>query len=264
MNAIRRLGLPVYFWLFVIYLFAPIVVMAAMGLRDSNFVAFPITKWTTHWYADVLVDREILGSLWLSAEVAVLSTLLSLVIGLPTAMLVARTRGVLRGVLLALVILPAFLPVVVSAIALRMFIGRLGLEPGTAAIVFGHAVGSTPFVVVMVLTRLESMGRNVADAARDLGADEIIVFLRVVLPYLGPALFGAFMFCLLLSFEDFVRSFFLSSFNPTFPVLLFAKLRFGLDPGIAAISTLVLLVSIALGLYAEQFSRRRRLRIDGE
>jgi spermidine/putrescine transport system permease protein len=135
----------------------------------------------------------------------------------------------------------------------------LGLETGMPAIVFGHAVSTVPFVVVMILTRFGSMSPNLADAARDLGADEFIVFLRVTLPFLMPAIFGGAVFSMLLSFEDFVRSFFLGGFEPTFPVLLFAKLRFGFDPGLAAISTLVLIVSILLGLYAERFSRQRKL-----
>ena len=112
----------------------------------------------------------------------------------------------------------------------------------------------------MVLTRLNAMNPNVADAARNLGADDVIIFTRIILPYLAPALFGAVMFAMLLSFEDFVRSFFLGGFEQTFPVLLFSKLRFGLDPGLAAISTLVLLVSTAIGLYADHFLRRRRMK----
>ena len=259
MNLIRRMALPGLFWLFVAYLFLPLVVMAAMGFRDSNFVAFPIQSWTTQWYRDVLFDRDILASLWLSAQVAVLSTVISILVGLPVAFLTARTSGLLRGALVALVALPAFLPVVVLAIALRIFIGRIGLETGMVAIAFGHAVASMPFVVVMVLTRLNSMSHNMADAARNLGADEVIVLVRIVLPYLSPALLGAFMFCMLLSFEDFVRSFFLGGFEQTFPVLLFSRLRFGFDPGLAAISTIILIATTGFGLYAERFIRGRRL-----
>jgi spermidine/putrescine transport system permease protein len=252
--------LPLWFWLFVCYLFVPLGVMALMGLRDSNFVAFPIQTWTSRWYAGALADRDMLAAIGLSAQVALWSTLLSLAVGLPTGLLVARTRGALRGLLLAAVVLPAFLPVVVSSIALRMFLGVVGLEPGVLAISFGHAVGSVPFVVVMVLTRIEAMGPNLADAARNLGADDLIVFARITLPFLAPALVGAFLFCVLLSFEDFARSFFLGGFEPTFPVLLFARLRFGFDPGLAAISTIVLVVSVVLGLVAERHVRARGLR----
>ncbi len=259
MRKITAAALPIWFWLFVVYLFVPLFVMAAMGFRDSNFIAFPIQKWTTGWYRGVLADEEIVAALLVSLQVAVYSTVAAVVIGLPMSFVVARTRGIVRGLLLAVIVLPAFLPVVVSAIAIRMFLGMLGINTGIAAVSLGHAIGSVPFVVVMILTRLNAMSVNMADAARNLGADDIIVLTRVVLPFLAPAMFGAIMFCLLLSFEDFVRSFFLGSSEPTFPVLLFARLRFGFDPGLAAISTLVLIASIALGLYAERHIRRRNL-----
>lgn len=260
---IGRISLPVYFWLFVAWLFMPLIVMALMGFRDLNFVAFPIRSWTADWYKSVLADKEMTASLWVSLQVALISTAMGLAIGLPMAFMVARFYGLARAILVGIIVLPAFIPVVVASISLRMFIGNLGLSTGAMAIAFGHAVSSVPFVVVMLLTRLNSMSTNLTDAARDLGADDFIVFFRIVLPYLAPALFGAFMFCMLLSFEDFTRSFFLGSFDPTFPVLLFAKLRFGFDPGLAAISTLVLFVTIALGLYAERFTRRRKLENQG-
>lgn len=259
MNGAFAKALPVWFWLFVAYLFLPLFVMAAMGFRDSNFIAFPIQQWTTQWYRDVLSDAEILSALWVSFQVAVYSTIIAVAIGLPMSFLVARTRGLNRALMIAVIVLPAFLPVVVSAIAIRMFLGNLGLSTGVAAISFGHAVGSVPFVVIMIMTRLNAMSENMADAARNLGADDIIVMRRIVLPFLAPALFGAVMFCLLLSFEDFVRSFFLGGNEPTFPVLLYAKLRFGFDPGLAAISTIVLIASTALGLFAERHIRRRNL-----
>lgn len=259
MKRLPGTALPIWFWLFVIYLFLPLFVMAAMGFRDSRFIAFPIHDWTTTWYRSVLADEEILSALWISLQVAIYSTVIAVTIGLPMSFVVARTRGLLRGLMIAAIVLPAFLPVVVSAIAIRMFLGNLGLDTGIAAISFGHAISTVPFVVIMLLTRLNAMSANMADAARNLGADDIIVMFRIVLPFLAPALFGAVMFCLLLSFEDFVRSFFLGGNKPTFPVLLYAKLRFGFDPGLAAISTIVLIASTALGLYAERHIRRRNL-----
>lgn len=256
---LRRTALPLYFWLFVGYLFLPLLIMGLMGFRDANFVAFPIQAWTTRWYRTIVFDREIVSAIWVSVKVALGATAISLLIGLPMAFMVARFQGTWRAIMIAVIVLPAFLPVVVAAISLRMFLGVIGLEPGIEAVIFGNAVSTVPFVVVMILTRLGAMSPNLADAARDLGADEIIVFFRVTLPFLMPAVIGGTAFSMLLAFEDFVRSFFLGSFQPTFPVLLFAKLRFGFDPGLAAISTLVLLASILFGVAAERFSRRRSL-----
>ena len=258
MMRFHRLVLPAYFWLFILYLFTPLLVIGIMGFRDSNFVSFPITKWTTDWYREILFDRDIQSSLWLSLRVAILSTAISLFVGLPTAFLVARTRAAVRATLIAVLMLPAFLPVIVSAISLRIFAGQIGLETGMLAISLGHAVASMPFVVIMVLTRIDSLNSSVVDAARNLGADPIIVLTRIVLPYLSPALFGAFLFSMLLSFEDFVRSFFLGGFDQTFPVLLYARLRFGFDPGLAAVSTIVLIATTCLGLFAERLVRGRQ------
>ena len=116
MNRLRKYALPTFFWIFVLYLFLPLIIMAIMGLRDSKFVYFPIHKWTTHWYREVLFDRDILESLFLSFEVALLSTAISIIVGLPLAFLAARTTGYLRTVFVAVIVLPAFLPVIVSSI----------------------------------------------------------------------------------------------------------------------------------------------------
>ena len=94
------------------------------------------------------------------------------------------------------------------------------------------------------------------EAARDLGADPLIAFGRITLPYLVPAIMGASIFCLLLSFDDFVRSFFLGGYEPTLPVLIFAMLRSGMSPEINAIATVALVLTAAIGVWAERFTRR--------
>ncbi len=150
------------------------------------------------------------------------------------------------------------MPGIISAISLRLFIKAIDLEPGTAAIILGHTIHNVPFVTLMVLTRLNALKPSLIEAAKDLGADELVAFFRITLPFLKPALLGATIFALLVSFDDFLRSFFLGGFEPTLPVLIFAKLRSGMSPEINAISTIVLLITAALGIYAERFMRRSR------
>lgn len=115
-----------------------------------------------------------------------------------------------------------------------------------------------PFVVIMVLTRLRSMPANLVDAARDLGADRFVAFLRVTIPYLMPALLGGMIFCVLTSIDDFVRTFFLGGYKPTLPMLIFAKVQGGMSPEINAMATIVLVVTAAVGVYAEHLTRRSR------
>ena len=155
-----------------------------------------------------------------------------------------------------LMVLPALVPGIISAIAFRIYARWLGIEPGIGAIIWAHAVHNVPFVSLVVMARLSTLPKSQIEAARDLGADALIAFMRVTLPYLVPAILGASVFCLLLSFDDFVRSFFLGGYEPTLPVLIFAMLRSGMSPEINAIATAALVLTAAIGIWAERFTRQ--------
>lgn len=258
MRRSRDLVLPALYWAFVIYLLIPIAVMVAMGFKDSRFIGFPIENWTLRWYAEVVRDQDMMTAFGYSVFIAVASTAGALVMGLLIGLFLGPTRLFGKAVLFAIMALPAVTPGIISAISLRLFIRVIDLEPGTAAIILGHTIHNVPFVTLMVLTRLNAQKPSMIEAAKDLGADELVAFFRVTLPFLRPALFGACIFALLVSFDDFLRSFFLGGFEPTLPVLIFAKLRAGMSPEINAISTIVLLITAALGIYGERFMRRQR------
>lgn len=251
-----RVALATIYWTFVVYLFVPLVLMVVMGFKDSNFIGFPIESWTTRWYANVVQDTRVMQVFGYSLFIAVTSTVLSLVIGTWCAVFLGPARFWGRVIVFAVLCLPAVIPGVISAISLRIFIRAIGLEPGTAAIILGHTIHNVPFVALMVLARLGSMPKSHVEAARDLGADDFVAFLRITLPFLMPSLVGASVFCLLLSFDDFVRAFFLGGYQPTLPVLIFAELRSGMSPGINALATFVLVVTAVLGLWAERTTRR--------
>lgn len=253
-----RTALSASYWLFVIYLLLPLTLMMAMSFKDANFIAFPINGWTLDWYAKVLQDQQFLGAVVYSLMIALLTTLFALIIGVWTALLIAAEGVWGRALIFALACLPAVVPGLINAISLRIFIRELDIPTGTGAIILGHTVHAVPFVVVMVLTRLRSMPANLVDAARDLGADSFIAFMRVTVPFLAPALAGGAIFCVLTSIDDFVRTFFLGGYQATLPMLIFAKVQGGMSPEINAIATIVLLVTAAVGLYAEHFTRRSK------
>ena len=255
-----RTLLTMGYWAFVLYLLVPLTLMMAMSFKDASFVAFPIGDWTFDWYLKVMQDKQFLEACIYSILIAAATTLAATVIGVWIAMLIASTEGRWSALLFALACLPAVVPGMISAISLRIFISTIDMPTGSAAIVLGHTVHAVPFVVVMALTRLRSMPANLVDAARDLGADSVVAFFRVTLPYLGPAIGGGMIFCILLSIDDFVRTFFLGGYRPTLPMLIFAKVQGGMSPEINAMATLVLIVTAAVGLYAEYMTRRSRSR----
>ena len=256
MTRTTRILMGAAYWAFVVYVFVPLILMVMMGFKDSRFIGFPINEWTLRWYGEVLRDAEMMGAIGYSAVIAVLATAASLFVGTWIAVLLARGGFWGRPVILGLTLLPALIPGIISAIAFRIYARQLGIEPGMGAIVWAHAVHNVPFVALVVGARLSTLPGSHVEAARDLGADPLVAFMRVTLPYLGPALMGAGVFCLLLSFDDFVRSYFLGGYEPTLPVLIFALLRSGMSPEINAVSTVVLVLTAVLGLWAERSMRR--------
>jgi spermidine/putrescine transport system permease protein len=256
MNRRNRILLSCVYWAFVLYVFIPLIAMIIMGFKDSKFIGFPIRSWTLDWYLGVFSDGEVLTTMGYSAVIAIASTLISIAVGTWIAVLLEGRKFFGRTIMFGLTILPALVPGIISAIAFRIYARWLGIEPGMGAIIWAHAVHNVPFVVLVVMARLSSLPKSQLEAARDLGADPIITFIRITLPYLVPAILGAGIFCLLLSFDDFVRSFFLGSYEPTLPVLIFAKLRSGMSPEINAIATVALVITAAIGIWAERFTRR--------
>jgi spermidine/putrescine transport system permease protein len=253
-----KTALQASYWVFVIYLLLPLTLMMAMSFKDANFIAFPISDWTLRWYGQVLQDKQFLEAAGYSIFIALMTTISATIIGLWIALLISAEGIWGRAAIFALACLPAVVPGLINAISMRIFIRVLDIPTGTGAIILGHTVHAVPFVVIMVLTRLRSMPNNLVDAARDLGADSFIALIRVTIPFLAPALVGGMIFCVLTSIDDFVRTFFLGGYQPTLPMLIFAKVQGGMSPEINAMATLVLIVTAAVGLYAEHFTRRSR------
>lgn len=257
-NDLPKTALGASYWIFVVYLLLPLALMMAMSFKDANFIAFPISSWTLDWYAKVLQDKQFIDASFYSVGIALATTIGATIVGVWIALLIS-TEGIRgKAILFALACLPAVVPGLINAISMRIFIRVVDIPTGTFAIILSHTVHAVPFVVIMVLTRLRSMPANMVDAARDLGADAFIAFLRVTIPYLMPALIGGMIFCVLTSIDDFVRTFFLGGYKPTLPMLIFAKLQGGMSPEINAMATIVLIVTAAAGLYAEHFTRRSR------
>ncbi len=256
MTRATRIFLSCIYWAFVLYVFVPLILMVVMGFKDSKFIGFPIRSWTLDWYLGVFEDTEVLSVFGYSVAIAVLSTLISVLVGTWIAVLLEGRKFWGRAAIFGLTILPALVPGIISAIAFRIYARLLGVEPGMFAIIWAHAVHNVPFVALVVMARLSTLPKSQTEAARDLGADPLVTFVRITLPYLVPAIMGASIFCLLLSFDDFVRSFFLGSYEPTLPVLIFAMLRSGMSPEINAIATVALVLTAALGVWAERYVRR--------
>ncbi|MEO8715037.1 MAG: ABC transporter permease [Acetobacteraceae bacterium] len=247
----------VFYWVIVGILFAPLALMVAMSFKDAPFVGFPIGGVTFGWYVAAIADPDAVRAFFYSLGIAAASAMLAVAAGVWIALAIDDiARPGLRFALFCGAAIPLVTPGIVSAIAMRMFVRLVGIDPGPVAVALGHAAHAAPFAVIMVGIRLRTMPRTLLEAARDLGAGALRGFLCVTLPWLRPAIAGAGLLAMLESFDDFLRSFFLSGVRPTLPVLIYARLHSGLSPEINAIAALVLILTLAFGFSAERQLRR--------
>jgi spermidine/putrescine transport system permease protein len=240
--------LAVFYWATVAMLMLPLGLIALTSLTDAALVGFPLGRPSLRWYAATVANPANGRAFLLSLVLAAASAGAAAVAGTWIAVAAAMLRPRWRWLLLAGTLLPLVTPGIVHAIALRIAIRSLGLDPGPLAILLGHTIHATPLAAIMVATRLATTQPGVIDAARDLGAGPVRAFLHVQLPWLRPALAGAALLSALNSFDDFIRSFFLGGYETTLPVLIFGRLRSGLTPEINALATLTLLAVAAIAL----------------
>jgi spermidine/putrescine transport system permease protein len=256
-----RRGLTAFFGLLVVFLYAPIVILAVFSFNDGD-VSFPLAGFTLDWYRRFFSNPKILQSLERSAIVAGVSSVIAVGLGVTAAFALVRRRFVGKSAVSALVFSPLVVPYLVFGISLLVIFtavdkvltsttgSYIGL--GLHAVVIGHVVVALPYTVLTIMPLLGRLSIDLEDAAKDLGASPWDSFRRVTLPLLMPAIVSAFMIAFTLSFDEYAIASFLAGETPTWPVYLFAQLRVPSQlPQLLAVSSVVLVVSLGVVLAAE-------------
>jgi spermidine/putrescine transport system permease protein len=258
-GARRSLGL--FFGLLVLFLYAPIVILAVFSFNDGD-VSFPLAGFTLDWYRRFFSNPEILRSLERSAIVATVSSLIAVCLGVAASFALLRRRFVGKSGVSALLFSPLVVPYVVFGIALLVIftaVDKLLTETtgsyiglGLHSVVIGHVVVSLPYTVLTTMPLLERLSVHLEEAAKDLGASPWQSFRRVTLPLLMPAVVSSFLVAFTLSFDEFAIASFLAGESPTWPVYLFAQLRVPSQlPQLLAVSSVVLVASVGVVVAAE-------------
>ena len=237
------------------FLYAPIVILVVFSFNASKRNA----TWrgaTLDWYRQMFSDSEVIGALLRSLEIAALSTLLATAIG--TLAAVALSRYEFRGKSLynLLIFLPIAMPEVVIGLALLTLFVSLQVTLGLWTVILAHAAFTTSFVVIVVRARLHGYERELDEAAADLGATPWQTFLHVTLPIIAPGILAGALLAFTLSFDDFVITFFNSGAgSTTLPLKVYSMIKFGVSPMINAVSTTMLVVTLAAMLCADRLER---------
>lgn len=244
--------------LVLLFLIAPALVVIPMSFAGDAMVRFPPRQLSVAAYERFFGRREWLESTFLSFEVGLIVALLAVAIGTLAAFGIAGSGQRLRRIMTLVVLLPVIVPTIVLAIAVYWLLAGWGLIGTAAGFVVAHLVLALPYVVVTVGAALQGLDRTLPRAAASLGASPRKVAAWVVLPLLAPALLTAGLFAFLTSFDEVVIATFISGPHAvTLPKRMWDGILYRADPAIAAISTMLIVLTV-LVLIAVTAARRSR------
>ena len=238
-----------------LFLYGPIVVLIVLSFNRAGLP----TVWTgfsTEWYVKLASNEKILSAVQNSLIVAFVSTAISTVVGTLLAMGMEERRP--HPALEALVAAPMIIPDIVLAIALLSFFSLLKMTLGLHSIILAHAVFDIAFVCTVVRTRFKHFDRSIVEASIDLGAGAFTTFRRVTLPVIAPGVIAAALLAFTLSIDEFIIAYFTAgpgSSSTTFPMQIYAMIRFGVTPEINAVATIVMGVSFVLVFLSQRLNR---------
>jgi len=241
----------------ILFLYIPIVVTTVYAFNDGDS-ALVWKGFSLRWFGEVAQNANLLNSVWVSLQIAVVATVVSTVFSILFALSVERLRA--RGSAIAMGVLsaPLVVPEIVLAVATLGFIRMIGLPPGMPALMLAHTSFCIPFALMPIRARLRVLGTTYFEAATDLGASGWQVFRRITLPLLVPGVISGAILAFVISLDDFIISNFLSASGATpLPVFLFSLIRRGASPAVNVVATLLLLLAIVVTTITFLQSQRR-------
>ncbi len=251
-----------YVTLFFLFLVLPLVAISVLAFNDSNYIALPWNGVTLDWFFADTDDREglfadgnLLSSIWTSITTAFIVAFMSTIVGTIASLLFEEEKFRLKGLLYFLAITPLVIPGVILGISILLsstYVGnyvetKFGIDlelfrPSYWLVIFGQFSFGATYVMLLVSARLKKYDRTLEEAALSLKATRLQAIWYVTIPYLRPAIIGAFVVAFLLSFSNINTTIFLVGSDPTLPIDLYSRIRFSSTPVLNAISFLIVLV----------------------
>ena len=229
----------IYVGLMFLFLYAPIIVLMVYSFNDSRLMG-GWAGFTLKWYRELFREQEVLMALNNTIVIAVLSTLISTIIGVFAAYGIYNMRKKSKRLVLNLNYLPVMNPDIVTAVSLMTLFRFLRFEFGLVTMLLSHITFSIPYVILSVLPKLGQMNAHLAEAAMDLGGRPFYVFRKVIIPQIMPGIITGALIAFTLSIDDFVISFFNTGHGVSnLSITIYSMARRGINPVINALSTLM-------------------------
>lgn len=259
---VYKYGYRIYVTLFFLFLVMPLIAISVLAFNDSNYIALPWNGFTLDWFFSatderegVFADSNLLESIYTSLTTAIIVATMSTVIGTIAALLFEEEQFRFKGLLYFLALTPLVIPGVILGISILLsstYAGNfietnLGVDielfrPSYWLVILGQFSFGATYVMLLVAARLKKFDRALEEAALSLKATRVQAIWYVTIPFLRPAIIGAFVVAFLLSFSNINTTIFLVGSDPTLPIDLYSRIRFSSTPVLNAISFLIVLV----------------------
>ncbi|MCK1738280.1 ABC transporter permease subunit [Bradyrhizobium sp. 138] len=247
--------------LVMLYLLFPSVVVIIMSFSGGEFLEFPPSTLSLKWYSSFFGDPSWTGAAWMSIQIGVAVAVLSTIVGTLAAYGLNRTFPRLRSFLTLIILAPITFPSIVVGIAAYFGLLNLGLIGTKTGIILTHSIGAIAYVVVIVSATLANFDRRLEQAAKSMRAGPLQTFRRVTLPLIRPGVMGGALFAFIHSFDEVVKTSLVSGFSVrTLPLKMWENIRNQIDPTIAAVASLLILLPLLwlLVLYVTGWRPRPR------
>jgi putative spermidine/putrescine transport system permease protein len=253
---LRRLWLYALGALVLLFLVLPSLLVIPLSFSDSRYLAFPPPGWSTRWYAAYFGAVEWRDATIVSFIAALATMVIATVLGTLAAYGLHTSGSRFARIAYATFMLPLIIPGILIAIGIFLVYAQIGLNNTITGIVLAHSVMASPLVVITVASSLKSYDMNQELVARSLGASRPWAFLTITLPQIQIAVISGALLAFITSLDEVVISLFIAGGDmATLTRRMFNALRDEIDPTIAAISTLLILMSVLL-LGLTQFLQR--------
>lgn len=233
------------------FLYAPLAIVVAYSFNDSRLNA----EWvgfTLSWYEKLFGNEKMLKAAWNSLVIGLTASAVSTVLGTMAGYAMYRYRMRLLPVL---VLAPIAIPEILMGVSLLIFFVMLNITLGMVSIMLSHIAFCVGFVAIVVRSRLAGMDESLTEAARDLGATPWQAFRLVTLPLIMPGVVAGALMAFTLSIDDFVITFFTAGVgSSTLPLQIYTMVKIAVTPEVNAVSTLLMLLTLALILIASRLS----------
>jgi putative spermidine/putrescine transport system permease protein len=237
----------------ILYILIPILVTIPASFTEANFPSFPPQGFSVQWYTKLLDRPEFTVAFLNSVQFAIVTAIISVVLGTLSAIAVAKYDIPGKSYLISLLTSPLTVPQLVLGVALLIYFTPLALAGTSLGLLIAHIIICVPYVMRYVLTGLSGFDYTLERAAVILGAAPSQVFWKVTVPLIRPAILSGGLFAFLTSFDNVTVSLFMiSSDMRTLPIEIFSHMQDAYDPLVASVSTVVIMISVVLIVLLEK------------